>query len=92
MRGLRRCCLFDALRIPVLINRTLWPVFYALSIAQKFLYPTYDFEFQKEHIMDEKICACGRSPNGNCIGWHLLSEEGYLNEKSAYEAKKRREA
>lgn len=42
--------------------------------------------------MDEKICACGRSPNGNCIGWHLLSEEEYLAEKSAYEAKKRREA
>jgi len=84
--------LFDALRIPVLINRTLWPVFYALSIAQKFLYPTYDFEFKKEHIMDGKKCACGRSPNGNCIGWHLLSEEEYLAEKSAYEAKKRREA
>ena len=33
-----------------------------------------------------------RSPNGNCIGWHLLTEEEYLNKKSAYEAKKRREA
>ena len=92
MRGLRRCCLFGALRIPVLINRTFRPVFYALSRAQKFLYPTYDFEFEKGHIMDGKKCACGRSPNGNCIGWHLLSEEEYLNEKSAYEAKKRREA
>ena len=42
--------------------------------------------------MDGKKCGCGRSPNGNCIGWHLLSEEEYLAEKSAYEAKKRREA
>ena len=84
--------MFDALRIPVLINRTFRPVFYALSRAQKFLYPTYDFEFEKGHIMDGKKCACGRSPNGNCIGWHLLSEEEYLAEKSAYEAKKRREA
>jgi hypothetical protein len=42
--------------------------------------------------MDEKKCACRRSPNGNCIGWHLLSGEEYLAEKSAYEAKKRREA
>ena len=92
MRGLRRCCLFGALRIPVLINRTFRPVFYALSRAQKFLYPTYDFEFEKGHIMDGKKCACGPSPNGNCIGWHLLSEEEYLAEKSAYEAKKRREA
>ena len=92
MRGLRQFCFFDALRIPVLINRTFRPVFYALSRAQKFLYPTYDFEFEKGHIMDGKKCACGRSPNGNCIGWHLLSEEEYLAEKSAYEAKKRREA
>ena len=42
--------------------------------------------------MDDKKCTCGRSPNGNCIGWHLLTEEEYLNKKSAYEAKKRREA
>ncbi|MDA8647832.1 hypothetical protein N9L40_02700 [Rhodobacteraceae bacterium] len=46
--------MFDALRISVLINRTLRAVFYALSLAQKFLNPTYDFEFEKEHIMDEK--------------------------------------
>ena len=42
--------------------------------------------------MDEKKCTCGRSPNGNCIGWHLLTEKEYLNKKSAYEAKKRPEA
>ena len=42
--------------------------------------------------MDGKKSACGRSSNGNCIGWHLLSEEEYLAKKSAYEAKKRREA
>ena len=42
--------------------------------------------------MDEKKCTCGRSPIGNCIGWHLLTEEEYLTKKSAYEAKKRREA
>ena len=22
-------------------------------------------------------CGCGRSPTGNCIGWHALSEEAY---------------
>ena len=22
-------------------------------------------------------CGCGRSPTGNCIGWHALSEEDY---------------
>ena len=22
-------------------------------------------------------CTCGRSPTGNCVGWHKLSEEDY---------------
>jgi len=22
-------------------------------------------------------CGCGRSPTGNCIGWHSLSKEEY---------------
>ena len=33
-------------------------------------------------------CGCGRSPTGNCIGWHALSEEGYQDKKAQYEAKK----
>ncbi len=32
---------------------------------------------------DEKIgtCGCGRSPTGDCIGWHSLSEEMYNHQK-----------
>jgi hypothetical protein len=30
-------------------------------------------------------CGCGRSPTGNCIGWHALSEEEYQEKKTAYE-------
>ena len=26
-------------------------------------------------------CGCGRSPTGNCIGWHALSEEEYQEKK-----------
>ncbi len=26
-------------------------------------------------------CGCGRSPTGNCIGWHGLSEEMYQHQK-----------
>ena len=26
-------------------------------------------------------CGCGRSPNGNCVGWHKLTEEQYLEKK-----------
>ena len=29
-------------------------------------------------------CGCGRSPTGNCIGWHALSEEEYQEKKTAY--------
>ena len=32
-------------------------------------------------------CGCGRSPTGNCIGWHALSEEKYQEKKTAYEAR-----
>lgn len=36
---------------------------------------------------NEKKCGCGRSPTGNCIGWHALSEEDYKEKKAAYEAR-----
>ena len=26
-------------------------------------------------------CGCGRSPTGDCIGWHSLSEEMYNHQK-----------
>jgi hypothetical protein len=26
-------------------------------------------------------CGCGRSPTGNCCGWHGLSEEMYQHQK-----------
>jgi hypothetical protein len=31
--------------------------------------------FSKEENMAD--CGCGRSPTGQCIGWHKLSEEEY---------------
>ena len=29
-------------------------------------------------------CGCGRSPTGKCIGWHALTEEGYMEKLNAY--------
>jgi hypothetical protein len=29
---------------------------------------------QERHMAD---CGCGRSPTGQCIGWHNLTEEEY---------------
>ena len=42
-------------------------------------------------------CGCGRSPTGQCIGWHNLSEEEYQQklkehqEKAAEEERRRTE-
>lgn len=30
-------------------------------------------------------CGCGRSPTGECIGWHNLSEEEYQEKLKEYE-------
>lgn len=26
-------------------------------------------------------CGCGRSPTGDCIGWHSLSEEAFRHQQ-----------
>jgi hypothetical protein len=33
----------------------------------------------------QKNCGCGRSPTGQCVGWHALSEEAFAKAKSDYE-------
>jgi hypothetical protein len=30
-------------------------------------------------------CGCGRSPTGDCIGWHGLTEEMYNQKKNEWE-------
>ena len=35
----------------------------------------------KENPEEFGKCGCGRSPNGKCIGWHGLTEEGYAHAK-----------
>ena len=32
-------------------------------------------------------CGCGRSPTGECIGWHGLTEEEYQKKLKEYNAK-----
>lgn len=36
----------------------------------------------EDRIKAVGTCGCGRSPTGNCIGWHAL-EEGEYREKLA---------
>ena len=33
----------------------------------------------KEKTSEFGKCGCGRSPTGRCIGWHVLTEEGYMD-------------
>lgn len=37
-------------------------------------------------------CGCGRSPTGNCCGWHTLTEEEYQAKSAEYELAKYRES
>ena len=37
-------------------------------------------------------CGCGRSPTGNCIGWHSLSDSEYQLKKSKYEERQAEKA
>jgi hypothetical protein len=32
-------------------------------------------------------CGCGRSPTGQCIGWHALSEEEYQQKLKEHQEK-----
>ena len=38
---------------------------------------------------NDKSCGCGRSPTGNCIGWHNLSEEEYKKKLEALTEKQK---
>jgi hypothetical protein len=38
----------------------------------------------KEDTKEFGTCGCGRSPTGNCIGWHGLTTEQYEIELSKY--------
>jgi hypothetical protein len=33
-------------------------------------------------------CSCGRSPTGQCCGWHSLTEEKYMIEFKKYNKEK----
>ena len=44
----------------------------------------------EEDSMDEKkkgTCGCGRSPTGNCIGWHGLTTAEYESKLAEYNMK-----
>ena len=46
------------------------------------------FKAKERRLMsDSRKCGCGRSPTGNCIGWHKLTKEEYEAKLAAYQEK-----
>jgi hypothetical protein len=46
----------------------------------------WDAIFKKDKSMKTGTCGCGRSPTGDCIGWHSLTESAYQAAKITWEA------
>lgn len=50
------------------------------SVDDKTFNDNWNNIFKKENKMSEDKttpCGCGRSPTGQCIGWHSLTNEEY---------------
>lgn len=50
------------------------------SVDKETFESNWDKIFKKGNKMSEQNstpCGCGRSPTGQCIGWHALSNEEY---------------
>jgi hypothetical protein len=65
------------------------------SVSQQVFGNNYDLIFGKKQTMSPSVeemkkgtCGCGRSPTGNCCGWHSLTEEQFAQRKELYETGK----
>lgn len=63
------------------------------SVSQETFANNYDAIFGKNKMtprveeMKKGTCGCGRSPTGNCIGWHGLTEEAFQQRLKEYKEK-----
>jgi hypothetical protein len=71
------------------------------SVSQKQFGNNYDAIFRKENDMQVRVaeqgkkigsCGCGRSPTGDCIGWHGLTEDAFKQKLAEYQSKQLDEA
>ena len=58
------------------------------SVSQDTFANNYDAIFGKKDKMSPSVeqmkkgtCGCGRSPTGDCIGWHSLTEVEFQNKQ-----------
>jgi hypothetical protein len=40
----------------------------------------------EDRVKASGTCGCGRSPTGDCCGWHSLTEEEFREKLAIYEA------
>ena len=64
------------------------------SVSQDTFASNWDTIFRKKETMTPSVeqmkkgtCGCGRSPTGNCIGWHALTEEAFQKKLAEYQEK-----
>ena len=64
------------------------------SVSQQEFGNRWDNIFKKDKSMTPRVedmkkgtCGCGRSPTGDCIGWHGLSEEEFQKRLVEYNEK-----
>jgi hypothetical protein len=64
------------------------------SVSQTTFGNNYDTIFGKKNKMTPSVesmkkgtCGCGRSPTGNCCGWHSLTEEVFQARLAEFTAK-----
>jgi hypothetical protein len=53
-------------------------------VARNYPYQQISDIITKWEIKLAKTCTCGRSPTGDCIGWHKLTEEQYKKSLEHY--------
>jgi Na+-translocating ferredoxin:NAD+ oxidoreductase RNF subunit RnfB len=58
------------------------------SVSQSTFANNYDAIFGKKDKMTPRVeqvktgtCGCGRSPTGDCIGWHSLTEDAFKHKQ-----------
>ena len=63
------------------------------SVSQETFANNYDNIFKKDKPVQVRVqedqskfgkCGCGRSPTGQCIGWHGLTEDGFREALEKY--------
>jgi hypothetical protein len=55
-----------------------WDAIFGRDLKEEIMTPSVE-------QMKQGTCGCGRSPTGNCIGWHGLTEAEFVQRKELYE-------